>query len=162
MKFTVSLFVLSVFASLSTFAYAAEETLVVSATSNDSAVSGQTDSRLLAVGSGSRLGLTDKQTPRHTETISQETLKKKGKRTLTEVVETAPGLSGTSSPTLSNSVSLRGFSGVSWLLNGVAVPGSTIQIADPAHYENVDNPVPSFPYPPRPLKVSLFTKSTRW
>lgn len=138
MKFTPSLIELSVFASLSSFAHAAEETLIVAAPSNDSGFTEQTDFRLLAVGSGSRLGLTDKQTPRHTETISQETLKKKGKRTLTEVVETAPGLSGTSSPTLSNSVSLRGFSGVSWLLNGIAVPGSTIQIADPAHYENID------------------------
>ena len=114
MKFTPSLIALSVFASLSSFAHAAEETLVVTATSNGSSFSEQTDSKLLAVGSGSRLGLTDKQTPRHTETISQETLKKKGKRTLTEVVETAPGLSGTSSPTLSNSVSLRGFLAAEW------------------------------------------------
>ncbi|MEK0247088.1 TonB-dependent receptor plug domain-containing protein [Raoultella sp. BAC10a-01-01] len=96
------------------------------------------DSALLSSGSASRLGLSDKQTPRHTETLSARTIKAQGKRTLTEVVESAPGMSGTSSPTLANSVSLRGFSGVSWLLNGVAVPGSTIQIADPVHYENVD------------------------
>lgn len=137
MKLKPSLIALAVAVNTSPLAYAADETIVVTG-SDISDYSAESDSARLSSGSASRLGLTDKQTPRHTETISASTITAKGKRTLTEVVETAPGMSGTSSPTLSNSVSLRGFSGVSWLLNGVAVPGSTIQIADPVHYENVD------------------------
>ena len=137
MKLKPSLIALAVAVNTSPLAYAADETIVVTG-SDVSDYSAESDSARLSSGSASRLGLTDKQTPRHTETISARTITAKGKRTLTEVVETAPGMSGTSSPTLSNSVSLRGFSGVSWLLNGVAVPGSTIQIADPVHYENVD------------------------
>lgn len=136
MIFKHSLIALAVASSLSP-SVNAEETLIVNGI-NQSADSAISDSRLLSSGSGSRLGLTDKQTPRHTETISAKTAVEKGKRTLTEIVETAPGISGTSSPTLSNSISLRGFSGISWLLNGVNVPGSTIQIADPVHYENID------------------------
>ncbi len=137
MKLKPSLIALAVAAALPSPVNAADETIVITH-SDASASSGGSDAALLSSGSASRLGLTDKQTPRHTETLSAATIAAKGKRTLTDVVETAPGLSGTSSPTLSNSVSLRGFSGVSWLLNGVAVPGSTIQIADPIHYENVD------------------------
>ncbi|MGG5964319.1 TonB-dependent receptor [Salmonella enterica] len=128
---------LAVAVNTSPLVCAADETIVVTG-SDLSDYFAESDPARLSSGSASRLGLTDKQTPRHTETISARTITAKSKRTLTEVVETAPGMSGTSSPTLSNSVSLRGFSGVSWLLNGVAVPGSTIQIADPVHYENVD------------------------
>lgn len=137
MKLKPSLLALAVAVNIAPLTYAADETLVVtgSGASDDAALA---DSALLSSGSASRLGLSDKQTPRHTETLSAKTIQAQGKRTLTEVVESAPGMSGTSSPTLSNSVSLRGFSSVSWLLNGVAVPGSTIQIADPVHYENVD------------------------
>lgn len=137
MKLKPSLIALTIGASISPLTYAADDTMIVTS----AGVSGylaESDSARLASGSASRLGLTDKQTPRHTETISAGTITAKGKRTLTEVVETAVGMSGTSAPTLSNSVSLRGFSGISWLLNGVEVPGSTIQIADPVHYENVD------------------------
>lgn len=137
MKRNFSLIALAVAAGISSLANAANETMVVSSdTASD--YSSVPDPDQVSSGTASRLGLTDKQTPRHTETISAGTITAKGKRTLTEVVETAPGMSGTSSPTLSNSVSLRGFSGVSWLLNGVAVPGSTIQIADPVHYDSVD------------------------
>jgi iron complex outermembrane receptor protein len=137
MKLKPSLLALAVAVNIAPLTYAADEILVVtgSGASDDAALA---DSALLSSGSASRLGLSDKQTPRHTETLSAKTIQAQGKRTLTEVVESAPGMSGTSSPTLSNSVSLRGFSSVSWLLNGVAVPGSTIQIADPVHYENVD------------------------
>ena len=137
MKLKPSLLALAVAASISHPAFSAEETIVVT-TGDVGGYPAVSDSELLAVGSGSRLGLTDKQTPRHTETISQKTMQAKGKRTLTEVVETAPGMNGTSSPTLSNSVNLRGFNNVSWMLNGVTEPGSTLQIADPVHYENVD------------------------
>ena len=112
---------------------AAEEALIVTESPH-----GLPEAAPLSPGTASRLGLTDKEVPRHTETISQQTIQAKGKRSLTEVVETAPGLSGTTSPTLSNSVSLRGFTPVSWLYDGVEVPGSTIQGGDPVHYDAVD------------------------
>ena len=110
-----------------------EETLTVTGSPAPSMLSVQP-----ASGTASRLGLKEKEIPRHTETISRETIQAKGKRSLTEVVETAPGISGTTSPTLSNSVSLRGFTPLSWLYDGVEVPGSTIQGGDPVHYEAVD------------------------
>lgn len=119
------------------FAAYSEETIEINGAVNNGYPAGS-DSGMLAVGSASRLGLTDRETPRHTETISQKTMTSRGKRTLTEVVESAPGLSGTTSPTLSNSISLRGFTPVSWLYDGVEVPGSTIQSGDPVHYENID------------------------
>ncbi|MGL4684474.1 MAG: TonB-dependent receptor plug domain-containing protein, partial [Hafnia alvei] len=128
MKLPLLLVAVTVATSLAPNAFAdtAKETLVVTST-EASSYPAASDSGLLAVGSSSRLELTDKERPRHTETISQKTFAAKGKRTLTEIVETAPGLSGTTSPTQSNSVSLRGFMPVSWLYDGVEVPGSTIQ-----------------------------------
>lgn len=139
MKLPLLLVAITVATSLApnVFANTAKETLVVTST-EASSYPAASDSGLLAVGSSSRLELTDKEIPRHTETISQKTFTAKGKRTLTEIVETAPGLSGTTSPTQSNSVSLRGFMPVSWLYDGVEVPGSTIQGGDPVHYENID------------------------
>ena len=138
MNNTFSMTAIAVITALSSTAFAApfEETLTVTrfTTSAPSAL----DTDKLATGSSSRLGLTDKETPRHTETISAKTINARGKRTLTEVVETTPGISGVTSPTLSNSLSLRGFTPLSWLYDGVAVPGSTIQGGDPAHYENID------------------------
>lgn len=115
------------------FAAPSEETLTVTGASGAGATPAQ-----VAVGTASRLGLREKEIPRHTETIAQRAIQAKGKRSLTEVVETAPGISGTTSPTLSNSVSLRGFTPLSWLYDGVEVPGSTIQGGDPVHYESVD------------------------
>lgn len=138
MKKTLSLTAIAITTALSSTAFAApsEETLIVTDASASAPSALDTDK--LATGSGSRLGLTDKETPRHTETISAKTINARGKRTLTEVVETAPGISGVTSPTLSNSISLRGFTPVSWLYDGVTVPGSTIQGGDPAHYANID------------------------
>ncbi|CAI1516489.1 Outer-membrane receptor for Fe(III)-coprogen, Fe(III)-ferrioxamine B and Fe(III)-rhodotrulic acid [Serratia quinivorans] len=86
----------------------------------------------------SRLGLTSQETPRSVDVISQQAIEQRGDRTLAEVVEHAPGMSGVASPTLSNNFSLRGFRPVSWLYNGVETPGSTLQLADPSHYGSVE------------------------
>ncbi|GAB82970.1 Ferric hydroxamate uptake [Shimwellia blattae] len=104
-------------------------------------VTGSTDSNAippLSAGSASRLAISERQIPRHTESVSQSTITTRGWRSLTEVVETLPGLSGTTSPTLSNSVSLRGFTPLAWLYDGVLTPGSTLQGGDPAHYQSID------------------------
>ncbi|SQC92847.1 Ferric hydroxamate uptake [Cedecea neteri] len=47
-------------------------------------------------------------------------------------------MSGVASPTLSNSFLLRGFMPISWLLDGLEMPGSTLQLGNPAHYQQVD------------------------
>ncbi|SUI48526.1 Ferripyoverdine receptor precursor [Serratia quinivorans] len=86
----------------------------------------------------SRLGLTRQETPRSVDVISKQAIEQRGDRTLAEVVEHAPGMSGVASPTLSNDFSLRGFRPVSWLYNGVETPGSTLQLADPSHYDGVE------------------------
>lgn len=91
-----------------------------------------------ASGTASRLGLTDKETPRYVETFSQKEILARGDRTLAETVAHATGMSGVASPTLSNSFSLRGFMPVSWLLDGMEMPGSTLQLGNPAHYQQVD------------------------
>ncbi|EJF32934.1 MULTISPECIES: TonB-dependent receptor [Enterobacteriaceae] len=91
-----------------------------------------------AVGTASRLGLTDKEIPRYVETFSQKEIRVRGDRTLAETVSHATGMSGVASPTLSNSFSLRGFMPVSWLLDGMEMPGSTLQLGNPAHYGQVD------------------------
>ncbi|MBJ3813714.1 TonB-dependent receptor [Shimwellia pseudoproteus] len=117
----------------SPLAAGAADTLIVTDNSPQAPATAQ-----LSPGSASRLAVSDRQVPRHTETISQQTITTSGNRTLTDIVETLPGLSGTTSPTLSNSVSLRGFTPVAWLYDGVLTPGSTLQGGDPVHYESID------------------------
>lgn len=86
----------------------------------------------------SRLGLTSQETPRSVDVINRQAIEQRGDQTLADVVEHATGMSGVASPTLSNNFSLRGFRPVSWLYNGVETPGSTIQLADPSHYDSVE------------------------
>lgn len=88
--------------------------------------------------SASRLGLALKDTPRYVDVMDSGTISLQRLQTLTEVVETSTGVSGVTSPSLSNSVSLRGFTPVAWLYNGVEMPGSTLQSALPAHYQQVE------------------------
>lgn len=91
-----------------------------------------------AADSASRLGLALKDTPRYVDVVDSGTISRQRLRTLTEVVEISTGMSGVTSPSLSNSVSLRGFTPLAWLYNGVEMPGSTLQSALPAHYEQVE------------------------
>lgn len=86
----------------------------------------------------SHLELALKDTPRYVDVVDASAISLQQLRTLTEVVETSTGMSGVTSPSLSNSVSLRGFTPVGWLYNGVEMPGSTLQSALPAHYERVE------------------------
>lgn len=91
-----------------------------------------------ASGTASRLSLTAKETPRYVETFTQKEIQAQGDRSLADTVSHATGMSGVSSPTLSNSFSLRGFMPVSWLLDGLEMPGSTLQLGNPSHYQQVD------------------------
>ncbi len=86
----------------------------------------------------SALGLQSKEIPRSIETINHDVIRHRGDRSLADVVSQATGFSGVATPTLSNSFSVRGFMPVSWLYNGVEMPGSTLQLGDPSHYDSVE------------------------
>ncbi|MEX5715089.1 TonB-dependent receptor plug domain-containing protein [Serratia ureilytica] len=88
--------------------------------------------------SASQLGLTARETPRSVDIISARAIQQRGDRSLAAAVEHATGLSGVASPTLSNNFSARGFRPIAWLYNGVEMPGSTLQLGDPAHYDSIE------------------------
>ncbi|CAK9886738.1 MAG: hypothetical protein XXXJIFNMEKO3_03184 [Candidatus Erwinia impunctatus] len=73
MDIKLSLITLVVAANTSSLLYAADDVIFVTG-SNTSGYFAESDSSHLSSGSASRLGLTDKQTPRHTETISARTI----------------------------------------------------------------------------------------
>ena len=72
---------------------------------------------------GSRLGLTPRETPASITIVDRETLEKRGAQTTQEALERAPGLVVASPPGSAGSVSMRGFSGsqITQLFNGITV-----------------------------------------
>lgn len=72
---------------------------------------------------GSRLGLTARETPASITVIDRATLEKRGAQTTQEALERAPGVIVSSQPGSAGSVSLRGFSGaqITQLFNGITV-----------------------------------------
>ncbi|MEI8152833.1 MAG: TonB-dependent receptor plug domain-containing protein [Hyphomicrobiales bacterium] len=78
--------------------------------------------------SGSRLGLTPRQTPATVEVIDQQTLKDRGLRTTTEAVQAAVGVTAGESPGAPAVFSMRGFTGdqVNTLYNGIRGGPSTM------------------------------------
>ncbi|CAI0807145.1 TonB-dependent receptor [Serratia entomophila] len=112
-----------------------EENLTVEAQTRGRSIYSSLDA---VTASASRLGLNGKETPRSVDVITGQAIRQRGDRTLAAVAERATGMSGVASPTLTNNFSLRGFRPVSWLYNGVEMPGSTLQLGDPAHYERVE------------------------
>ncbi|MET6763936.1 TonB-dependent receptor plug domain-containing protein [Serratia marcescens] len=111
-----------------------EEQLTVEA----AAPAGRYDALNAVSRSASQLGLTARETPRSVDIISARAIQQRGDRSLAAAVEHATGLSGVASPTLSNNFSARGFRPIAWLYNGVEMPGSTLQLGDPAHYDSIE------------------------
>lgn len=72
---------------------------------------------------GSRLGLTARETPASITVVDRATLEKRGAYTTQEALERAPGLIVSSQPGSSGSVSMRGFTGdqITQLFNGLTV-----------------------------------------
>ena len=72
---------------------------------------------------GSRLGLTTRETPASITIIDRDTLEKRGAQTTQEALERAPGLIVSSQPGSAGSVSMRGFTGsqITQLFNGITV-----------------------------------------
>ncbi|BEM42071.1 TPA: TonB-dependent receptor [Serratia marcescens] len=111
-----------------------EEHLTVEA----AAPAGRYDALNAVSRSASQLGLSARETPRSVDIISARAIQQRGDRSLAAAVEHATGLSGVASPTLSNNFSARGFRPIAWLYNGVEMPGSTLQLGDPAHYDSIE------------------------
>ena len=92
---------------------------------------------------GSRLGLSIKETPASVDVLSQETMQERGDRTMVEAVGKVPGMNGARVGASHIGFSARGFieNGVTWLYNGVRVPGSSnfsSRILDTANYDRIE------------------------
>ncbi len=72
---------------------------------------------------GSRLGLTPRETPASITIIDRATFEKRGAQTTQEALERAPGVTVSSQPGSAGSVSMRGFTGaqITQLFNGITV-----------------------------------------
>ena len=92
---------------------------------------------------GSRLGLSIKETPASVDVLSQEAMQERGDRTMVEAVGKVPGMNGARVGASHIGFSARGFieNGVTWLYNGVRVPGSSnfsSRILDTANYDRIE------------------------
>jgi iron complex outermembrane recepter protein len=110
-------------------------------------ISGERDKRGAALeqttDTGSRLGLSIKETPASVDILSQETMQERGDRTMVEAVGKVPGMNGGRVGASHVGFSARGFieNGVTWLYNGVRVPGSSnfsSRILDTANYDRIE------------------------
>ena len=72
---------------------------------------------------GSRLGLTARETPASITVIDKATIEQRGAQTTQEALERAPGVTVSSQPGSAGSVSMRGFTGaqITQLFNGITV-----------------------------------------
>ena len=110
-------------------------------------VSGERDKRHAPLeqpsGTGSRLGLSIQETPASIDVLSQDAMQARGDRTMVEAVGKVPGMSGGRVGASHIGFSARGFieNGVTWLYNGVRVPGSSnfsSRILDTANYDRIE------------------------
>jgi iron complex outermembrane receptor protein len=92
--------------------------------------------------SGSRLGLTPRQTPATIEVVDQQTLKDRGLRTTTEAVQAAVGVTAGDAPGAPANFSMRGFSGdqINTLYNGIKIgpSGMTSRIMDVGNLQQIE------------------------
>ena len=91
-------------------------------------------------GTASRLGLTPRETPASIEVLTQETMQQRGSRTLTEALRTAPGVTGGNPPSAPTTLSMRGFTNVLYLYDGVRTSGAGAvnRIEDTWNYERIE------------------------
>jgi iron complex outermembrane receptor protein len=110
-------------------------------------ISGERDQRVAPLeqpsGTGSRLGLSIKETPASVDVLSQEIMQERGDRNMVEAVGKVPGMNGGRVGASHIGFSARGFieNGVTWLYNGVRVPGSSnfsSRILDTANYDRIE------------------------
>lgn len=110
-------------------------------------ISGERDKRVvpldLSASTGSRLGTTIKEIPASIDVVSQEIMQERGDRTMVEAVGKVAGLNGAPIGGSHTGFSARGFidNGVTWLYNGVRVPGGSnmsARILDTANYDRIE------------------------
>ncbi|MBK7415002.1 MAG: TonB-dependent receptor [Dechloromonas sp.] len=139
----VAMALLGVLGSLGNLSAQAEETKELSTVN----VSGARDLRVMPLdvpaSTGSRLGTTIKEIPASIDVISQETMQERGDRTMVEAVSKVAGLNGARVGASHVGFSARGFieNGVTWLYNGVRVPGGSnmsSRILDTANYDRIE------------------------
>ncbi|SFH70748.1 TonB-dependent receptor [Bradyrhizobium sp. Gha] len=92
--------------------------------------------------SGSRLGLTVRETPATVEVISAETIREQGYRTVSDVAQGAVGVTAGDNPAEPSAFSMRGFtnSQINTLYNGIKIgpQNMTSRIMDTANLEAVE------------------------
>ena len=108
-------------------------------------VQGRRDSDLLQLdsptaGTATRLGLTPRETPASVEILTQDTMQQRGSRTFTEALRTAPGVTGGDPPSAPTTISIRGFTNVLFLYDGVRTSGAgTVnRIEDTWNYDRIE------------------------
>ncbi|MDD3761289.1 MAG: TonB-dependent receptor [Acidithiobacillus sp.] len=89
---------------------------------------------------GSRLGITIKETPASIEVINQDTMRERGDRTVVDAVEKSTGFSAGVTPATPGMFSVRGFhtNGVTWLYNGTRIPGGSSMSSRMMDTSNLD------------------------
>lgn len=92
---------------------------------------------------GSRLGIAIKEIPASIDVISQETMQERGDKSMIEAVGKVAGLNGGRVGSSHIGFSARGFfdNGVTWLYNGVRVPGGSnmsSRMLDTANYDRIE------------------------
>lgn len=90
--------------------------------------------------SASRLGLTLRETPASVEILSQDVIQERGARTLSEALRGAAGMAGGGTPAAPTTLSMRGFTNVLYLYDGVRMSGAgvTNRVEDTWNYERIE------------------------
>ncbi len=90
--------------------------------------------------SASRLGLTLRETPASVEILSQDLIQERGARTLSEALRSTAGMAGGGPPSAPTTLSLRGFTNVLYLYDGVRMSGAgvTNRVEDTWNYERIE------------------------
>ena len=91
-------------------------------------------------GSASRLGLSVRETPASVEILSQDAIQQRGARTFSEALRGMAGLSGGGPPSSPTTLSLRGFTSLMYLYDGVRSSGAgvTNRVQDTWNYEHIE------------------------
>lgn len=90
--------------------------------------------------SASRLGLTLRETPASVEILSQDLMQERGARTVSEALRSTAGMAGGGPPSAPTTLSLRGFTNVLYLYDGVRMSGAgvTNRVEDTWNYERIE------------------------
>ena len=91
-------------------------------------------------GTASRLGLSVRETPASVEILSQDAIQQRGARTFSEALRGMAGLSGGGPPSSPTTLSLRGFTSLMYLYDGVRSSGAgvTNRVQDTWNYERIE------------------------